>query len=45
MSCEKAKDCKESSGSVIALGGTGGRGCVSGTVLYVCVFGFTVIEC
>jgi len=35
MSDGKAEDSGESSGSVFALGGIGGCGCVSGTLLYV----------
>jgi hypothetical protein len=35
MSDGKAKDSGESSGSVFALGGIGGCGCVPGTLLYV----------
>jgi len=35
MSYGKAKDSRESSGSVFALGGIGGCGCVPGTFLFV----------
>lgn len=35
MSDGKAEDSREGSGSVFALGGIGGCGCVSGTLLFV----------